>query len=68
MGAAGAALQALERIFFDTMATRWAIRDEQVRATGHDRTTNVSKIKQQIGWGIGECLDKNHVMIGFRNA
>jgi hypothetical protein len=21
-----------------------------------------------FGWGIGECFDKNHVMIGFRNA
>jgi hypothetical protein len=50
------------------MATRWADRDEQARAMVHDRDVKVSKIKEWIGWGIGECFDRNHVMIGFRNA
>jgi hypothetical protein len=67
-GEVDAASQALEGISFKAMATRWADRDEQVRAMVHDRDAKVSKIKERIVWGIGECFDKNHVMLGFRNA
>jgi hypothetical protein len=50
------------------MATRWADRDEQVRAMVHDRDAKVPRSRSGSGGGIGECFDKNHVMIGFRNA
>jgi hypothetical protein len=67
-GEIDAASRALEGSSFEAMATRWADREEQVRATVHDRDAKVSKIKERIGWGIGGCFDQNHVMIGFRNA
>jgi hypothetical protein len=63
-GEIDAASQPLEGISFEAMA----VRGEQVRAIVHDSGAKVLKIKERIGWGIGECFDKNHVMSGFRSA